>query len=82
MIMIIVTSAVPVAEVGEPPDVPESHGEAETGQEELYRAVPVAAVEAGRVLGAAVADTEELLAEERVILPQTALVLQKAPGHS
>ena len=70
-----VTSAVPVAEIGKPPDVTESHGKAETGEEELDGAVPVAAVEAGRVLGAAVADTEELLAEERVILSQAALVL-------
>ena len=70
-----VTSAVPVAEIGEPPDVAEPHGEAEAGEEELDGAVPVAAVEAGRVLGAAIADTEELLAEERVILSQAALVL-------
>ena len=35
IIMIMITSTVSIAEVGEPPDVTESHGKAETGEEEL-----------------------------------------------
>ena len=37
-------AAVPVAEVGEPPDVAEPDGEAEAGEEELDGVVPAAAV--------------------------------------
>ena len=38
------TSTIPVAEVGEPPDVAEPHGEAEAGEEELHGVVPLAAL--------------------------------------
>lgn len=70
------TSTIPVAEVWEPPDVAEPNGEAEAGEEELHRTVPVASVKAGRVLGTAVC-TEKLFTEERVILPQATLVLER-----
>ena len=38
------TSTIPVAKVGEPPDVAEPHGEAEAGEEELHGVVPLAAL--------------------------------------
>jgi hypothetical protein len=44
------TSAIPVAEVGEPPYVAESNGKTEAREEKLDGTVPVAAIKAGRVL--------------------------------
>ena len=75
------TSAVPVAEVGEPPDVAESNGKTEAGEEKLDRTVPVAAIQAGGVLGTSTVlrtavGAEEFLTEEGFILPQTSLILQ------
>ena len=75
------TSAVPVAEVGEPPDVAESNGKTEAGEEKLDRTVPVATIQARGVLGTSTVlrtavGAEEFLTEEGVILPQTSLILQ------
>ena len=44
------TSAIPVAEIGEPPYVAESNGKTEAREEKLDWTVPVAAIKAGRVL--------------------------------
>ena len=38
------TSSIPVAEIGEPPDVAEADCEAETGKEKLNRIVPLPSV--------------------------------------
>ena len=64
------TSSIPVAEIGEPPYVAQADSEAETGEEELDRIVPLPAVS---LLLSPVIRVVQVLAEKRVILPDGSL---------
>ena len=66
----ISTSSIPIAEIGETPNVAEADSEAETGKEKLNRIVPLPSV---RLLLRPVIRVLQVLAEKWVILPDTAL---------